>query len=300
MSITEFTDASRPDVVAKITPQALLRSKHASTPITALTAYDYPTARLIDEAGIDLILVGDSLGMAVLGYDNTLHVSMDDMLHHARAVRRGTQRAMVVVDMPYGSYQVSVKQTVRNALRLVKEAGAEAVKLEGGAAVVSRTTALTEAEIPVVAHIGLTPQSLHRMGGYRVQGTSHEAATQLRSDALALEDAGAIAIVLEGIPRELAKQITADLKIPTIGIGAGPDCDGQILVFHDLCSLTFGKRPKFVRSFVDVRSNIADGLLQFRAAVLDHTFPSDAESYHMPAPKEEATFRNETGAAVCA
>lgn len=302
MSMTEVTDALRPEVAVKSTPQALLRSKQASTPITALTAYDYPTARLVDEAGIDLVLVGDSLGMAVLGYDNTLHVTLEDMLHHGRAVRRGTHRAMVVVDMPYGSYQVSVKQTVRNALRLIKEAGCEAVKLEGGASQASRIKALTEAEIPVIAHIGLTPQSVHRMGGYRVQGTSDEAATQLRNDALALEAAGAIAIVLEAIPRELAKQITEDLKIPTIGIGAGPDCDGQILVFHDLCSLSFGKRPKFVRSFADARSSIENGILQFRSAVLDRTFPRDAESYHMPASvvaNNESASTHEKGVAVC-
>ena len=282
MSLTEVRDAARPMGVAKVTPQTLLQSKQARTPITALTAYDYPTARLVDDAGIDLLLVGDSLGMAVLGYDNTLSVTMEDMLHHARAVRRGTQRAMLVVDMPYGSYQVSVEYTLRNALRFVKEAGSEAVKLEGGAAQASRVRALTEAEIPVVGHIGLTPQSVYRMGGYRVQGRSEAAAAQLRDDALALEDAGAIALVLEGIPRELAAQITGLLTIPTIGIGAGPECDGQILVFHDLFSLTFTKQPKFVRSFGNARELMEQGLQAFRESVTAGTFPSDAESYHMP------------------
>ncbi|AFL89113.1 ketopantoate hydroxymethyltransferase [Terriglobus roseus DSM 18391] len=282
MSMTEVRDAVRPMGVAKVTPQTLLQSKQARTPITALTAYDYPTARLVDEAGIDLLLVGDSLGMAVLGYDNTLSVTMEDMLHHARAVRRGTRRAMLVVDMPFGSYQVSVEETLRNALRFVKEAGSEAVKLEGGASQASRVRALTEAEIPVVGHIGLTPQSLYRMGGYRVQGRSEAAAAQLRDDALALEDAGAIALVLEGIPRELAEQITGLLTIPTIGIGAGPECDGQILVFHDLFSLSFTKQAKFVRSFGDVRELMEQGLQSFRDAVTGRSFPNDAESYHMP------------------
>ncbi len=282
MSMTEVRDAMRPVSVAKVTPQTLLQSKQASTPITALTAYDYPTARLVDEAGIDLLLVGDSLGMAVLGYDNTLSVTMDEMLHHARAVRRGTQRAMLVVDMPFGSYQVSVEDTLRNALRLVKEAGSEAVKLEGGAAQASRVRALTDAEIPVVGHIGLTPQSLHRMGGYSVQGRSETAAEQLREDALELERAGAVALVLEGIPRELAAQITGLLTIPTIGIGAGPDCDGQILVFHDVFSLSFTKQAKFVRPFGDARQLMQNGLAQFREAVAARTFPDDAESYHMP------------------
>ena len=283
MSLTEVRDALRPADVAKVTPQTLLQSKRAATPITALTAYDYPTARLVDEAGIDMLLVGDSLGMAVLGYDNTLSVTMDDMLHHARAVRRGTRRSMVVVDMPFGSYQVSVEETLRNAVRLVKEAGSEAVKLEGGASQVSRVKALTEAEIPVVGHIGLTPQSLHRMGGYSVQGRSEGAAANLQADALALEQAGAIALVLEGIPRELAAQITGLLSIPTIGIGAGPDCDGQILVFHDLFALSFTKQAKFVRTFGNARDLMRQGIASYRDAVAARTFPDDRESYHMPA-----------------
>jgi 3-methyl-2-oxobutanoate hydroxymethyltransferase len=289
MSLTEVRDVLRSKDVTKVTPQTLLQSKQASTPITALTAYDYPTARLVDEAGIDLLLVGDSLGMAVLGYDNTLSVTMEDMLHHARAVRRGTQRALLVVDMPYGSYQVSIEETVRNALRFVKEAGAEAVKLEGGASQSERVRELTAAQIPVVSHIGLTPQSLHRMGGYRVQGRSEAAAAQLVEDARALEDAGAVALVVEGVPRELAAQITAALSIPTIGIGAGPDCDGQILVFHDVFALSFMKRPKFVRSFGDAHQLMREGLESFREAVTKRQFPNDGESYHTPvAPLQDA------------
>jgi 3-methyl-2-oxobutanoate hydroxymethyltransferase len=267
----------------KVTPQSLLAQKQSAAPITALTAYDYPTARLVDEAGIDMILVGDSLGMAVLGHENTLSVTMDEMLHHARAVRRATQRAMLVVDMPYGSYQVSVEDTLRNGLRMVKEAGAEAVKLEGGVSQAERVRALTMAEIPVVGHIGLTPQSVCRMGGYRVQGRSEAEAAQLRDDALALEQAGAMALVLEGIPREVAAQITSLLTIPTIGIGAGPECDGQILVVHDLFALSFRKPAKFVRPFGDAAELMRKGIQAYREAVEERSFPSDAESYHMPA-----------------
>src|SRR5581483_3463020 len=283
MSLTTPQDGVRPAAAAKVTPQSLLAQKQRAAAISAVTAYDYPTARLADEAGIDVVLVGDSLGMAVLGHENTLSVTIEDMLHHARAVRRGTRRALLVVDMPYGSYHVSPEETMRNALRLVKEGGAEAVKLEGGATRADTVRALTMAEIPVVAHIGLTPQSLHRMGGYRVQGKDEEAAAQLRDDALALEDAGAIALVLEGIPRELALQITSLLKIPTIGIGAGPDCDGQILVFHDVFSLSFRKPAKFVRTFGDAASFIRNGLSAYREAVETRKFPSDQESYHFPA-----------------
>jgi 3-methyl-2-oxobutanoate hydroxymethyltransferase len=272
-------DSLRDEVV---TPQSLLAKKLNGTPISALTAYDYPTARLVDEAGIDIVLVGDSLGMAVLGHEDTLSVTMDEMIHHARAARRAIERALLVVDMPYGSYQVSVEDTVRNGLRLVKEAGAEAVKLEGGASQAERVRALTAAEIPVVGHIGLTPQSLHRMGGYRVQGRTPEAAIRLCDDAVALEEAGAIAIVLEGIPRELAAQITGLLRIPTIGIGAGPDCDGQILVFHDVFELSFRTPAKFVRSFGSAGALMREGLERFRAAVETGEFPSNAESYHAP------------------
>jgi 3-methyl-2-oxobutanoate hydroxymethyltransferase len=283
MSQIQPRDALRRMSVAKVTRHSLVAQKQSASPITALTAYDYPTARLVDEAGIDMVLVGDSLAMTVLGHDDTLSITMDEMLHHARAVRRAVQRAMLVVDMPFGSYQIGIEDTLRNALRFMKEAGAEAVKLEGGAAQASRIRALTDAEIPVVGHIGLTPQSLHRMGGYRVQGRTEAAAAQLIEDALALEAAGAIAIVLEGIPRELAARITSLLTVPTIGIGAGPDCDGQILVFHDLFSLSFAAPAKFVRPFGDAAELIRNGLEEFRNAVEARTFPTDAESYHMPA-----------------
>ena len=205
----------------------------------ALTAYDYATARVVDEAGVDFILVGDSLAMVVMGYENTLPVTMDEMLLHTRAVRRAVKNAMVVADMPFGSYQVSTAEGIANATRFFKEAGAQAVKLEGGASRLDLVKRLTDAEIPVMAHLGLTPQSVHRMSGYRVQGKSVAAIHHLVKDALALEAAGAFAVVLEGIPTEVAQRITAALHVPTIGIGAGSQCDGQILVLHDLINMSF-------------------------------------------------------------
>lgn len=283
MSLTTPRDDARRPAAAKVTPQTLLAHKQNGQPITALTAYDYPTARLLDEAGIDLILVGDSVGMAVLGYDDTLSVTVDEMLHHTRAVRRAVERALVVADMPYGSYHLSLRDTLRNGVRFLKEARAEAVKLEGGRTQAHNVRALTAAEIPVVGHIGLTPQSVLRMGGYRVQGRSEEAVATLCDDALALEDAGAIALVLEGIPRELAARITSLVKIPTIGIGAGPDCDGQILVFHDFAGLSFRSPAKFSRVFAPAGELLRVGLDEFRRAVETRTFPADNESYHMPA-----------------
>jgi 3-methyl-2-oxobutanoate hydroxymethyltransferase len=228
---------------------ALAEMKRQGKPISALTAYDYPTARLADEAGIDLVLVGDSLAMVVLGHENTLAVTVDEMLHHTRAVHRAMHRALLVVDMPFGSYHGTVAEGVANAIRFVKEAGAEAVKIEG--ARVELVRALTEAEIPVVGHLGLTPQSVHRMGGFRVQARTVETILQLKTDALALAEAGAGVIVLEGVPREVAASITSVLPVPTIGIGAGPDCDGQILVFHDLVNMTFAPPAKFVRRYAD-------------------------------------------------
>jgi 3-methyl-2-oxobutanoate hydroxymethyltransferase len=269
--------------VRKVTQITLLDKKRRGEPITALTAYDYPTARLIDESGIDLILVGDSVAMAVLGYDSTLPLTVDEILHHAKAARRAVRSALLVVDMPYGSYHTTPDDAVRNALRLVQEGGAEAVKLEGGSLRAPLVERLTQAEIPVVAHIGLTPQSVFRMGGYRVQGKSAPAIEQLLNDAAALEAAGAIAIVLEGIPREVAARITAAVQIPTIGIGAGPDCDGQILVLHDLAQLGFGSPAKFVRPFADLGGLLRAGLDEYRHAVETRTFPSDAESYHLSA-----------------
>lgn len=265
----------------KTTFRLLQQKKQAREPITALTAYDYPTARLVDEAGIDLILVGDSLGMVVLGYDSTLPVSLDEMLHHVKAVRRGVTRALLLADMPFGSYEVDPSEGVRNALRLVKEGGAEAVKIEGGATRVELTRRLTDAEIPVVSHLGLTPQAVNRMGGYRVQGRTLAAAEALLTDALALEAAGAAAVVLEGVPREVAERVSSALQIPTIGIGAGPGCDGQILVTHDLLGLSFAPQAKFVRRYADTAALIRKAIGEYAHDVHAGSFPADEESYHL-------------------
>jgi 3-methyl-2-oxobutanoate hydroxymethyltransferase len=248
--------------------------------ISCLTAYDYPTARLLDQAGVDILLVGDSLGMAVLGYESTVPVTMDDMLHHTRAVRRGTHRALLVADMPYGSYHDDPKEAVRNAIRFLKEGGAEAVKIEGGERRMELIARLVEAEIPVVAHIGLTPQSVNAVGGFRVQGKSADSAAQLLRDARAVEAAGAFAVVLEAMPRDLATKITTELHIPTIGIGAGPDCDGQILVINDLLGLSFGPGLKFTRRYADMGGMISRAVSEYCADVREGRFPSDAESYH--------------------
>jgi 3-methyl-2-oxobutanoate hydroxymethyltransferase len=283
MSLTSFpgsANSSRPnDSITKVTMPALSEMKRQGKPISALTAYDYSSSRLADEAGIDFILVGDSLAMVVLGHENTLAVTVDEMIHHARAVRRAVHRALVVADMPFGSYN-SVAEGLVNAVRFVKEAGAEAVKIEGPRFELVR--ALTDAEIPVVAHLGLTPQSVHRMGGYRVQARTAETVLQLKADAHALADAGAGAIVLEGVPREAAAQITAELSVPTIGIGAGPDCDGQILVFHDLLNLTFAPAAKFVRRYADAGALVRSAIEHYREDVEHRAFPSDEESYHLP------------------
>lgn len=268
---------------AKVTVQTLFAKKRVGDRISALTAYDYPGGRMVDEAGVDVVLVGDSLAMVVLGYESTLPLTMDEMVHHAKAVRRGVRRALLVVDMPYGSYHTGEDEAVRNALRLVKEAGAEAVKLEGGADRAELVERLTRAEIPVVGHLGLTPQSVNRMGGYKVQGQTGEAAARLLADAAALEGAGAVALVLEGLPREVAARIMAASGVPTIGIGAGPECDGQILVWHDMLGLGFGHQAKFVRRFADAGAVVREGLQGFREAVEAGSFPADEESYHLPA-----------------
>ena len=266
--------------ITKVTMPALAEMKRQGKPISALTAYDYATSRLVDEAGIDLVLVGDSLAMVVLGHENTLAVTVDEMLHHTRAVRRAVRRALVVADMPFGSYHGPVAEGLMNAVRFVKEAGAEAVKIEGPR--VELVRALAEAEIPVVGHLGLTPQSIHRMGGYRVQARTVETVLRLKQDAHALADAGAGLLVLEGIPREAAAAITGELAIPTIGIGAGPDCDGQILVFHDLLNLTFAAPAKFVRRYGDAAALIREAVEHYREDVEHRAFPSDEESYHLP------------------
>jgi 3-methyl-2-oxobutanoate hydroxymethyltransferase len=270
------------DFRSKVTALSLLEKKQHHELITCLTAYDYPSAKLVDEAGIDMILVGDSLGMVMLGYDNTLPVTMQEMLHHTRAVRRAVRHAFLIADMPYASYHVGMRDTLRNAARFVKEAGAEAVKIEGGEKRARIVERLVDAEIPVVGHIGLTPQSLHAMGGYKVQGKTLKAVENLMHDALALERAGACSIVLEGIPREVAGMITRELTIPTIGIGAGPECDGQVLVFHDLLGLTFSPAAKFVRRYADMGATISGAVLAYKEDVKTGAFPSEAESYHLP------------------
>ena len=294
MSLTGTVHAvGNPDAVSalrlpKVTAGSLRERKGSGDRITAITAYDFPTAKLVDEAGIDMILVGDSLAMAVLGHPDTLSVTMEEMLHHVKAVRRGVRSSLLVADMPYGSYHGSREQAVNNALRMVKEGGAEAVKVEGGLVREGVVRAITEAEIPVVGHIGLTPQSVNAMGGYKVQGRSVEAMDQLLQSALALEAAGAVAVVLEGIPREAAARMTERLHIPTIGIGAGPECDGQILVFHDIFHLTFTTKTKFVRRFGDAAEVFRQGLAEYRESVAAGNFPTDAESYHLPkAVREE-------------
>ncbi len=270
------------DFRAKITASTLLEKKQRQEIITCLTAYDYPSARLLDDAGIDMVLVGDSLAMVMLGYENTLPVTMQEMLHHTRAVRRGVKHSFLVADMPFASYHISLRESLRNAARFIKEAGAEAVKIEGGQKRAQLVERMVEAEIPVVGHIGLTPQSLHAMGGYKVQGKTLKAVEQLMHDAIALERAGACCVVLEGMPREVAAMITRELEIPTIGIGAGPECDGQVLVFHDLLGQTFSPPAKFVRRYADLGSVISNAVLSFKEDVKSGSYPSDAESYHLP------------------
>jgi 3-methyl-2-oxobutanoate hydroxymethyltransferase len=272
----------------KITIATLRDKKLQHQPITCLTAYDYASARLVDEAGIDIILVGDSLAMTMLGYDNTLSVTTDEMLHHARAVRRGVKNAFLIVDMPYGSYHLSPDEAVRNAARFVKEGGAEAVKVEGGEKRAELIRRIIDAEIPVAGHIGLTPQSVNVMGGYKVQGKSLAAIEQLMRDAVALDRAGVACIYLEGIPREVAAMITAEVQTPTIGIGAGPECDGQVLVFHDILNMTFGAPAKFVRHYGDAAALITHAVQEFRADVISHQYPSDKESYHLPRETQAA------------
>jgi 3-methyl-2-oxobutanoate hydroxymethyltransferase len=266
----------------KITTATLRDQKLQHRPITCLTAYDYASARLVDESGIDIILVGDSLAMTMLGYDNTLSVTTDEMLHHARAVRRGVKNAFLVVDMPYGSYHLSTEEALRNAARFVKEGGAEAVKIEGGEKRADLIRRIVDAEIPVAGHIGLTPQSVNVMGGYKVQGKTLSAIEQLMRDAVALDHAGVACIYLEGIPREVAAMITEEVQTPTIGIGAGPECDGQVLVFHDILNMTFGAQAKFVRRYADAAALITHAVQEFRADVISHQYPSDKESYHLP------------------
>ena len=244
-----------------------------------LTAYEANSARLLDEAGIPLILVGDTLGMVVLGHPTTLPVTMDDMIHHTSAVVRGRTNALVVGDMPFMSYQGSIEDGIRNAGRFLKEAGADAVKLEGGDRVVELVTRLTEAGIPVMGHLGLTPQSVNQFGGYRVQGRTDEAAHQLLADAKSLEAAGIFALVLEAVPSNVARQVTAKLSVPTIGIGAGPDCDGQVLVWHDFLGITDGKLPRFVKRYANLGEEIKRAATEFRQEVAEGVYPAPEHTY---------------------
>jgi 3-methyl-2-oxobutanoate hydroxymethyltransferase len=265
----------------KITVSSLREKKIQHQPITCLTAYDYSGARLVDEAGIDMLLVGDSLAMTILGHENTLSVTVDEMLHHVKAVRRGVMHALLVADMPYGSYHVDAKQAVRNATRFVKEGGAEVVKMEGGEKRADVIRHVIDAEIPVAGHIGLTPQSLNRIGGFKVQGKTLSDIEQLMRDAAALAGAGVACIFLEGIPREVAEMITSEVRVPTIGIGAGPACDGQVLVFHDILNLTFAPPAKFVRRYADLAAEVAHAVAAYRADVVSGQYPADGESYHL-------------------
>jgi len=268
-----------PMMRAKVTCTDLLAAKRAARKLVMVTAYDHPFARLADAAGVDLLLVGDSLGMVVLGHSSTLPVTMADMLHHARAVARARPRALVVADLPFMSFQVSPRQAVRNAGRMVQEGGVEAVKLEGGTRMLPMVEAIVRADIPVMGHLGLTPQSVHRFGGYRVQGRGEAAGKALLREARALEAAGCFALVLEAIPAELAAAITAALAIPTIGIGAGSACDGQVLVLHDLLGVNTEIKPRFVRRFGDIGRAAQDAIAAFAAAVRAGEFPASEHTY---------------------
>jgi 3-methyl-2-oxobutanoate hydroxymethyltransferase len=282
MSVTAMGGSFPDDSRSKITTSYLREQKLRHEPITCLTAYDYATARLVDEAGIEMVLVGDSLAQTMLGYENTLSVTVDEMLHHVKAVRRGVKHALLLADMPYGSYQVDADDGLRNATRFVKEGGAEVVKIEGGEKRADLIRRIIDAEIPVAGHIGLTPQSVNVMGGYKVQGKNLSGIEQLMRDAVALDRAGVACLVLEGIPREVAAMITAEVSTPTVGIGAGPECDGQVLVIHDLLNLTFAAPAKFARRYGDAAALISKAVREFRADVKSSQYPSDEESYHLP------------------
>lgn len=263
----------------KVTILDFKRKKERGEKITMLTAYDYPMASIIDSAGIDSILVGDSLGMVVLGYDSTVQVTMDEMIHHAKAVKRGTKKAFIIADMPFMSYQASNEEAITNAGRFVKEAGSDAVKVEGGEEAAPRVKAISGAGIAVVGHIGLTPQSATKLGGYRVQGKEKEEANKLLHDALALEKCGCFALILECVPKDLASKITKKIKIPTIGIGAGASCDGQVLVTHDLIGYFDRFVPKFVKQEVKIAPIIKDAVEAFKNETVSGAFPDDEHSF---------------------
>jgi 3-methyl-2-oxobutanoate hydroxymethyltransferase len=255
------------------------RFKDEGRHFAMLTAYDFLSAKILDESGIPILLVGDSLGMVMLGHPTTLPVTMDDMLHHAKAVSRGARQALLVGDMPFMSYQASVDEAITNAGRFIQEAGMHAVKLEGGGRVVEITRRLTEIGIPVMGHLGLTPQFVHQMGGFKVQGKTDKQAARIKADARALQEAGAFSIVLEGVPSKLAAEITQELRIPTIGIGAGPACDGQVLVFHDFVGLTTGKAPKFVKRYANLAEEVARAAGEFMEDVRTGKFPGPEHEY---------------------
>ncbi|MCL4294942.1 MAG: 3-methyl-2-oxobutanoate hydroxymethyltransferase [Anaerolineae bacterium] len=265
----------------KVSILDLQQKKAESQPITMLTAYDYPGALLVDEAGIDLILVGDSLAMTVLGHPNTVSVTMDEMLHHCKAVARGAKRAFLIGDMPFMSYQVERSEAVRNAGRFLKEGSMDAIKLEGGREVAETIQAIAAAGIPVMGHLGLTPQTATKLGGFKVQGKTAAAAQRLLEDALILQEAGCFAVVLEAVPAAVAQTVSQELTIPTIGIGAGPDCDGQVLVFHDLFGLFDRFTPKFVKRYADLRQPILEALQAYRREVEAREFPDAAHSFNI-------------------
>jgi 3-methyl-2-oxobutanoate hydroxymethyltransferase len=269
----------QPDKPEKVYLPAIRAAKEKGEKLVCLTAYDYPTARIVDEAGVEMILVGDSIGNVIHGYGNTIPVSLNEIETALIAVKRATERAMVVADLPYGTYHVNADETVRNALRLMKNGGAEAIKLEGGRNRVELVKRLVNEEIPVIAHIGLTPQSVYKLGGYRVQGRTADSAKRLIEDAKMLEEAGAFAIVLELVPHEVAAIITKELKISTIGIGAGVECDIQVLVLHDLVGMTFGRQPRFVRQYANVRNVMDEAIKNWMKDVKGGEYPNDAESY---------------------
>jgi 3-methyl-2-oxobutanoate hydroxymethyltransferase len=262
-----------------VTAPEILGRKKSGKKITALTAYDYSFAKLLDATDLDIILVGDSLGMVSLGHENTLAVTMENMIDHTRAVKQGAKRALVIGDMPFMSYQVSVEQAVTNAGRLIQEGGASAIKLEGGARMADRVQAIVQAGIPVMGHIGLTPQSVHQFGGYKVQGKNYLDSRQIKQDACDLQSAGIFALVLEGIPGELAEEITTELKIPTIGIGAGSKCDGQILVLHDLLGLNQDFVPKFVKQYAQLADSLKNAVTEYIQDVRTETFPAKEHTY---------------------
>lgn len=267
---------------SRVTVRTLAARKRRGEKLTMLTAYDFAFARILDAAGIDLLLVGDSLGNVVQGHDTTLPVTLDEVVYHTRLVARGARRAMVIGDMPFGSYQVSPEDAVRSAIRLVKEGGAQAVKLEGGVAAAPAITRIARAEIPVFGHVGLTPQAVHRMGGFRVQGRTDGERARVLADAQAVEEAGAVAVVLEGMPAELAADVTRKLAIPTIGIGAGPACDGQVLVLHDLLGVEQRIAPRFVRRYAELGRDAREAIAAFARDVRSGAFPAAAESFEDP------------------